>query len=61
MNCSQLLERRPTANWEKPSAAVRDRGEDRQEDSSRWSAVRALAIGLRFTPRIASPFRTSES
>jgi hypothetical protein len=61
MNCSQILERRPVGNWEKSSPAPRDRGEDRTEDSHRWSAVRALSLGLRFTPRVASPFRTSES
>jgi hypothetical protein len=65
MNCSQLLERRPT-NWKKSAAPE---GEDLRsafEDSQRWSAVRIGFERQRLSSRTASSwvapsFKTSSN
>jgi hypothetical protein len=64
MNCSQLLERQPAANWGKSTSPLPDRGEDSlspPDDSHRWSTVRSSFQGQRFAQWIAPSFKTSSS
>jgi hypothetical protein len=60
MNCSQLLEKRITTNWEKAAPSHREFGENsgpRASDSYRWVAVRSSSIGQTLAPRIVPVFK----
>jgi hypothetical protein len=60
MNCSQLLEKRVTTNWEKPSQLHRELSEDpgpQSTDSYRWVAVRSSSMGQTLAPRIVPAFK----
>ena len=62
MNCSQLLERRTTTNWERPAQPTREftqRAEPQTTDSYRWSAVRFSSVGQTFAHGITPAFKTS--
>jgi hypothetical protein len=51
MNCSQLLERRPPTNWEKPAQPLRnleEHSERETTDTYRWSTVRFSVSGQTF-------------
>lgn len=64
MNCSQLLGRRPTSNWEKPAPSHREGSEDQQfprDDSHRWSAVRISFERQRLAPWVAPSFKISSN
>jgi hypothetical protein len=60
MNCSQLLEKRATTNWEKSAPAHRDLSESsgpQASDSYRWVAVRSSSIGQTLVPRMVPTFK----
>jgi transcriptional regulator GlxA family with amidase domain len=60
MNCSQLLERRATTNWERPAQLTREfteRAEPQTAESYRWSAVRFSSAGQTFVPGTARPLK----
>lgn len=62
MNCSQLLERRATTNWERPVQPIRNYGENSEPqatESYRWSAVRFSAVGQAFAHGIVPTPKTS--
>jgi hypothetical protein len=60
MNCSQLLEKRATTNWEKSAPAHRDLSENldpQTSDSYRWVAVRYSSMGQTLAPRLVPTFK----
>lgn len=60
MNCSQLLEKRATTNWERPVQFHRELSEDpgpQTSDSYRWVAVRYSSMGQTLASRIVPAFK----
>jgi hypothetical protein len=60
MNCSQLLEKRVTTNWEKPAQTLHDSAEKPEppaSDSYRWVTVRYSSVGQTMAYRILPTFK----
>jgi hypothetical protein len=64
MNCSQLLEKRVTTNWERPAKALQDMHEDlapQANDMHRWGALRYASTGQTYVTRFTPSFKPFSS